>query len=118
MTTTIIAPAISGADQNTDNDQLSAPAPERPAEHRTKTNEEYAAFARRIVRAYARRVAAGDVEALAALVALSDELETAVRDAVSGLRNFGYSWTEIADRLGVTRQGARQRWMGRPDQSA
>lgn len=73
-------------------------------------NDDYGAFARRIVRAYARRVAAGDVEALTALVSLTAELETSIQDAVNGLRAFGYSWSEIAARLGMTRQGAWQRW--------
>jgi hypothetical protein len=73
-------------------------------------NDEYAAFARRIVRAYARRVGAGDVEALASMVSLAADLDTAIQDAVVGLRSFGYSWTEIGHRLGISRQAARQRW--------
>src|SRR5262249_12154313 len=32
-----------------------------------------------------------------------------------GLREFGYSWTEIGDRLGISRQAARQRWTTTPD---
>jgi hypothetical protein len=75
-------------------------------------NDEYAAFARRILRAYARRVAAGDVEALTSLVAFSHEVETAIRAAVLGLREFGYSWGEIALRVGITRQSAHERWGG------
>ncbi len=75
-------------------------------------NDEYAAFARRIVRAYARRVAAGDIEALAAMVDLAGELDTAIHHAVLGLHEYGYSWTEIATRLGISRQAARQRWNG------
>ena len=75
-------------------------------------NDEYAAFARRILRAYARRVAAGDVEALTHLTALSHEVETAIRTAVIGLREFGYSWAEIANRVGITRQSAHERWGG------
>ena len=62
------------------------------------------------MRAYGRRVGAGDVEALASMVKLAGELETAIQDAVIGLRQFGYSWTEIGDRLGISRQAARQRW--------
>jgi hypothetical protein len=73
-------------------------------------NDQFDAFARRIVRAYARRVGNGDVEALAALVALTDTLDDAIHHAVHGLRDFGYSWAEIAARLGMTRQGAWQRW--------
>ena len=77
-------------------------------------NDEYAAFARRIVRAYARRVANGDIEALADMTTLAADIEAAIRVAVIGLRNFGYSWTDIAARLGVTRQAAQQRWGGEP----
>ncbi|GAA2858359.1 hypothetical protein Acy02nite_22190 [Actinoplanes cyaneus] len=75
-------------------------------------NDEYAAFVRRIIRAFARRVATGDVEALRDMVGLSDLLDDAITDAVKGLRTHGYSWAEIADRLGITRQAAHQRWGG------
>jgi len=75
-------------------------------------NNEFTAFCRRIVRAHGRRVAAGDIEALADMISLAADLETSIRQAVIGLREFGYSWTEIAQRLGVTRQAAQQRWGG------
>jgi hypothetical protein len=80
---------------------------------RVRENDEYAAFARRVLRAYARRVADGDVEALTLMLGLSAEIDTAISQAVTGLRAFGYSWAEIGSRLGVTRQAAQQRW-GRP----
>lgn len=80
---------------------------------RVVENDEYAAFARRVLRAYARRVATGDVEALIMMTGLADEIDTAISQAVKGLRQFGYSWAEIGSRLGVTRQAAQQRW-GRP----
>jgi hypothetical protein len=73
-------------------------------------NDEYTAFARRVVAAAGRRVAAGDVEGLAHLAALAGDLETALAAAVAGLRVAGYSWAEIAARLGTTRQAAQQRW--------
>ncbi|HZO63800.1 MAG TPA: hypothetical protein VFB74_02250 [Kribbellaceae bacterium] len=73
-------------------------------------NDAYAAFTRRVLRAYARRVAAGDIEALTDLVDLADRVEDAIRTAVIGLREQRYSWTEIAARLGITRQAAQQRW--------
>ena len=73
-------------------------------------NGEYAAFARRVLRAYARRVADGDVEALTVMLGLSAEIDTAISQAVTGLREFGYSWAEIGSRLGITRQAAQQRW--------
>ena len=77
-------------------------------------NDDYAAFTRRILRAYARRVADGDVEALIAMTGLADEIDTTIGQAVTGLRAVGYSWAEIGLRLGVTRQAAQQRWGGRP----
>ena len=73
-------------------------------------NDEYSAFVRRILRAYARRVGEGDVEALALMLGLADELDTAIAEAVKGLRGCGYSWAEIGVRLGITRQAAQQRW--------
>ncbi|MHA6780299.1 hypothetical protein ACVGOW_04760 [Pseudonocardia saturnea] len=77
-------------------------------------NLEFAAFGRRIVRAAGRRIAPGDVEALPDLAALSADLDAAIGDAVTGLRAAGYSWGEIASRLGVTRQAAHQRWATSP----
>ena len=77
-------------------------------------NDEYAAFARRVLRAYARRVADGDVEALTLMLGLSAEIDDAIAQAVTGLRGFGYSWAEIGSRLGITRQAAQQRWGARP----
>ena len=45
---------------------------------------------RRILRGYARRVAAGDIDALADMNALSGDVENAISQAVTGLRRFGY----------------------------
>ena len=41
---------------------------------------------------------------------LADDIDTAIAEAVTGLRAFGYSLAEIGTRLGVTRQAAQQRW--------
>jgi hypothetical protein len=49
------------------------------------------------------------------MVSLATDLDAAIQDAVIGLREFGYSWTEIGDRLGISRQAARQRWTTTPD---
>jgi hypothetical protein len=73
-------------------------------------NDDYAAFTRRVLRAYARRVATGDIEALTAMTGLAADIDTAIGHAVTGLRDFGYSWAEIGSRLGITRQAAQQRW--------
>jgi len=77
-------------------------------------NDEYAAFVGRVLRAYARRIADGDIESLTYMTGLADDIEAAIRDAVTGLRDIGYSWTEIGSRLGVTGQAAQQRWGTQP----
>ena len=91
---------------------VKTPLTPRPERRDVVENDQYAAFAHRVVRAYARRVGAGDVEALAPMLDLSRSLDQAISTAVIGLREFGYSWAEIAARLGVTRQAAQQRWGG------
>jgi hypothetical protein len=44
------------------------------------------------------------------MTGLATKLDEAIGQAVNGLRKAGYSWVEIAARLGVTRQAAQQRW--------
>ncbi len=99
------SPAGSSAGRNTVKTTLT---PKRRT--RLVENDEFAAFTRRILRAYARRVATGDVEALTLMLGLSAEIDQAVAQAVTGLRGSGYSWAEIGSRLGITRQAAQQRW--------
>lgn len=77
---------------------------------RAVENDDYARFARRIVLTYGGRIAAGDIEGLAELAALSRDMDAAMTVAVTGLRATGFSWTDIAGRLGVTRQAAHQRF--------
>ena len=77
---------------------------------RARRQVEYAAFVRRILRACSRRVGDGDVEALALMLGLAEEIDTVIAEAVEGLRAHGYSWAEIGSRLGITRQAAQQRW--------
>ena len=98
-------PMASPASQNTVKNQLT---PNRTG--RVVENDEYSAFARRILRAYGRRIADGDVEALTLMVGLAAEIDDAISQAVKGLRKSGYSWAEIGSRLGITRQAAQQRW--------
>jgi hypothetical protein len=73
-------------------------------------NPDYAEFTRRIVKAYARRVADGDIEALPSMAQLASDVDTALHDAVAGLRTWGYSWAAIATRLGVNRSTAQERF--------
>jgi hypothetical protein len=44
------------------------------------------------------------------MTGLATELDEAIGRAVIGLREAGYSWAEIAARLGASRQAAQQRW--------
>lgn len=44
------------------------------------------------------------------LRALEDHVTRAIHTAVTGLRTAGYSWAEIGNRLGITRQAAQQRF--------
>lgn len=73
-------------------------------------NDEYAAFLRRAIRAFGRRIAAGDIDALGDAAFLSAQLDAAIKTAIAGLRARGYSWADIGRQLGVTRQAAQQRW--------
>jgi hypothetical protein len=82
---------------------------------RVTENDQYGAFLRRAIRAYSRRVASGDIDAIPELITIAADLDTAIHHAVSGLHNCGYSWADIAVRLGITRQAAQQRWgTGKP----
>jgi hypothetical protein len=100
-----LPPQASSPGQNIVKNQLTSRRARRLVE-----NDQYAAFTRRILRAYARRVADGDVEALIAMTGLAADIDTAIGQAVSGLRESGYSWAAIGSRLGITRQAAQQRW--------
>jgi len=102
------APAARPDSQNTVKLRLT---PDRA--RRSVENDDYAAFARRVLRAYARRVATGDIDALTSMTTLASDIDTAIGQAVMGLRAFGYSWAEIGTRLGITRQAAQQRWGAR-----
>ena len=96
------------------------PKPRAKRARREVETSEFDAFVRRILRAYARRVAAGDVEALRSLSQLSSEVDAVTRLAVAGLRNapYAYSWSEIASRLGVTKQTAHERYGERAGKGA
>ncbi len=87
----------------------------RPASRRKRRrseveNDDFAEFVARIIRGHGRRIGQGDVEGLVELLDLAKELDAATQLAVDGLRDRGYSWTEIGSRLGTSRQAAQQRW--------
>ncbi len=54
--------------------------------------------------------ARGDLPDLALMVDLHRDLDAAVRTAVAGFREQGFSWAAIGDAMGISRQSARQRW--------
>lgn len=88
------------------------PGPGTRRARRRVENDDYAAFHRRIIAAHGRRIAHGDIEGLTTLAALAGDVEVALHEAIAGLRNTGYSWTDIGARLAITRQAAQQRWGG------
>lgn len=74
---------------------------------------EFVKFARRILRAAARRVGDRDIEGLTELVMLRSEIDAAIDTAVLNLRSADggqYSYTDIGRVLGITRQAAQQRF--------
>lgn len=64
----------------------------------------------RMIRAAGRRVADSDEHELAQLVALRNQLEESIRFAIDGQRSSGRSWEHIGRALGLSRQGAYQRY--------
>lgn len=74
---------------------------------------EFGAMVRRMIRAYGRRVADADPEDLGDMVELRDALEQSILLAIDGQRRRDVSWTDIGRALGISRQGAFQRY-GKP----
>ncbi|MDD2466178.1 MAG: hypothetical protein PHI97_19430 [Desulfobulbus sp.] len=64
----------------------------------------------RMIRAAGRRVGVADEHELAELVRLRDEFDQAIKTAVDGQRASGRSWAHIGQALGLSRQGAFQRY--------
>jgi hypothetical protein len=96
-----------------------APAPQEgpgrrrlpPAPKRVKETPEYADMVRRILRAYGRRVAAGNLEDLGPMREIIDAAEHDLAAAVRGLReDQHYSWADIGRGLGMTKQAAWARF--------
>lgn len=98
-------------------DALTAKPLQAKRPKRIRENPEYHQFAQRVVVAYGRRVASGDIEAIRDMCALSEHLDEAIRVAVAGLHGHGYSWTDVAQRLGISRQAAHQRFGTPPEHS-
>jgi len=71
---------------------------------------DYVAFVQRIIRAAGKRVSVADPEDLAKLIAIRNELETAIQAAVDGLRVDGFTWKTIGEATGTTGQAANMKW--------
>lgn len=76
--------------------------------------DQFLKFARRILRAAGKRVAEADEVELADLAALRTDVDNVIADAVDTWRKQGRSWATIGEALGMTKQGAQQRY-GRKD---
>ena len=80
------------------------------SKRRVETGD-YVGMCGRVLRALGRRVADGDPVDLASAVALRAELDAIITDSVRQMRSaHGFSWQQIGDELGVTRQAAYQRF--------
>jgi hypothetical protein len=70
----------------------------------------FIAMCGRMIGAAGARVAEGDPEELADLVALRFALENAIQEAVNGQRSSGITWASIGAATGTTKQAAIQKW--------
>jgi hypothetical protein len=76
-----------------------------------RETSEFLGFIRRGLKALVRRIGdEGDIESLGQMLALQSQLDASIVGAVAGLRRAGYSWAEIGERTGTSRQNAQQRW--------
>ena len=83
--------------------------------YRVVENDEYAAFVRRRSSAPTATVSPPATSRPSPPWRPSPiNLEDATRQAINELNAFGYSWADIGMRLGITRQGAQQRWGDTP----
>lgn len=82
-------------------------------------NTEFAAMLSRMVTSYGKRLADSDPSDLADAVSLQAQLDQVIGRAVAQLRaTHGFSWADVARELGITRQGAQQRYGRFSDDSA
>lgn len=70
---------------------------------------DYARMLVRLVRRYGVRLADADYPDLADAIAIREELDAAIRDGIRA-QAARTSWAMVAHGLGVSRQGAWQRW--------
>jgi hypothetical protein len=83
------------------------------AERVTETSD-FGRAAIRMIRAMARRTGASDIATFGLMWELVTEAERAAVDAIDSLRDQGFSWADLADEIGVTKQGLSQWRKRRP----
>jgi hypothetical protein len=89
-------------------------APARRSGKRAKAQREapeLGGMLRRMAAAMARRAGEGDLDALVELCEVERAVGSSIKAGAQDAHSFGYSWTDIAAALGLTRQAARQRFM-------
>jgi hypothetical protein len=96
--------------QARNNRRVIASRPKRPVPYRETID--FLAMVRRIVRAAGHRVSDGDPDELRALIAIREDMDMAIAEAVRGLRESGSTWTEIGAIQHVSKQAAEQ-WYSR-----
>ena len=104
------SPAFPATAPNTVRSGLTPRRSRRP--RRVVETDDFSRFVSRIIRAFSRRVAAGDIACLSLLTSLRVEIDEGMSNAVAGLRAEGYSWSEIGTAVGITKQSAYERWNG------
>jgi len=65
---------------------------------------------RRLLIALSRRVGDGELEHLHDLREMAWIVDQMIQASVDGLRADGFTWQQIGDELGMSRQGAQQRY--------
>lgn len=78
--------------------------------HRIRSAHELLGAVRRMLVSATVKVGGGDEDELAALVALHDDVDAAIRRAVDLQRAQGKSWAAIGRATGQSRQAAQQRF--------
>ena len=87
----------------------------RPVEMTNDELAEYVASDEFAAKPAGKRQDASPVRAIASAQATVDAAELTLTDAVAAARAAGFSWTDVAMMLGVTRQAARQRFVEKID---
>lgn len=80
------------------------------AQRRRYESPAVGAAIRRQVSALVSRCAEGDTEALEELAAVGAAVERATFEGARAIYRAGYTWQHVGDALGITRQGASQRF--------